>query len=93
MFRIVFDTERLPNLIRVYQIHWNEIFLPVDAIEIAQRQWPIICRVLEGTPKVDYLITIFQEFGDFFGGKVAMDASGGCFESLVDVGALDRLAL
>jgi hypothetical protein len=36
---------------------------------------------------------MFQEFGDFLSGEMAMDACSGRFEGLIDVCALDRLAL
>lgn len=71
----------------------NEDILCVNTAEIAQCQRPIVGRVIDRPPEVNYLEpTFFQEFRCFGWRKVPLNAYDGCFVGLVDMDLGNGLA-
>lgn len=92
MSGIVFDTEGLTVPIRIPQGNRYQIVLEVNAPVVTQRKGMVVCRMVDWTPKVDNLETVFDEFRGISRWEVTVNTSNGRTATLVHVNKVNGLS-
>ena len=92
MSGIVFNTKCFAVPIRIPQGNRYQIVLEVNAPVVAQRKGVVVCRMVDWTPKVDNLETVFDEFRGISGWEVTVNTSNGRTATLVHVNKVNGLS-
>ena len=92
MSGIIFNTKCLAVPIRIPQGNRYQIVLEVNAPVVAQRMGVVVCRMVDWTPKVDNLETVFDEFRGISGWEVTVNTSNGRTATLVHVNKVNGLS-
>jgi hypothetical protein len=74
-----------PLSIRIHEDNGCDISLGIDSAEFAQRYRPVRRWLVDGSPKVDDLVSFLQKLGRFGCGEMEVHASFGGPWGLVDV--------
>ena len=84
---------RLSVPIRIFERGWDEVAVAVDAVEVAERERPVKCSVMDWPPEIDDLETSPQQSLYVLGRKVASHAPDGRLGSLVDMHERNGLSI
>ena len=93
MVLVVCHTICLALAVGIYERNVEYVLLGINATVVTERERPVIGRVLDGSPEVNYLEALFEEFRRVGGGEVTVHTRDGGGGGLVNMSLRNGLVL